>query len=164
MPPHLACLPANGVARTARISPSRQHATRMVYGDGADPAGFPGPIRPRHDFVALTGQCIAHLLGQTLLDAQLIRLVRVRLKRAWIAVCGKARGFNGRLWQHTEHGNIQEDLQHRLALHITTGRAKRHKGFTVLKDQRWTRCQTWALPRGHGTGMPLNTPELRTTR
>ena len=101
---------------------------------------------------------VRYLLVLTRLDTQLIGLVRVWLKRAWIAVCGKARYFNGRLWQHAEHGNVQENLQHRLTLHITTGRAKRHKEFAVLQDQRWARRQTWALTRSHSTGMPLNRP------
>jgi hypothetical protein len=47
----------------------------VVNGDGADPAGLPGPIRPGDHLVAFTAQGIAYLRSQAALDAQLIGVV-----------------------------------------------------------------------------------------
>src|SRR5215510_2059827 len=134
----------------------------MINGDGADPTCFPGPIRPGHDFVPLAREGTTHLLGQAPLNAQFVRLVGVRFERARIAVCGEARCFSGCLRQHAKHCHVQEDLQHRLTLHIATWGAKWHIGLAVLEDHRRARSETWALARCHGTGMPLDSPGLRT--
>src|SRR5262249_29822668 len=138
------------VAHTARISASGQDAALTVNSDSADTASFPGPVRPRHHCVALVGQLTSYSGSQTLFKTQLIRVIGVRLERAWIAVGGKARRLNGRLRQHAKDGDVEEDLQHRLALHVTTGSAEWHPGLAVLKDNGRARGEARALARCNG--------------
>src|SRR5688572_2588675 len=90
-------LAPDGVAHATRISPCSEYATLMIDGDGANAAGFPGPIRPGHDLMAFVSQHPTDLSGQATLDAQFIRQVFVRFERAGIAIAGKAWRFNGRL-------------------------------------------------------------------
>ena len=60
------------------------------------------------------------------LDIEQTRMIGVRLERGRKTVRGHARRFDRLLHLHPEQVDVEEDLQHRLSLHVAAWRAERH--------------------------------------
>ena len=91
-------------------------------------------------------------------------MIGVRLERGREAVGRNARRFDRLLHLHAEQVDVEEDLQHRLGLHVAAGRAERHFHLARLNGDRRARRESRPLAGGHARRMIGVAPVLAAAR
>ena len=106
----------------------------------------------------------AGLVGEAALQADAAGRVGVRVGRAGEAEGGEAGLLDGGLRGHVEDEHVEQDLQHRLRLHVVAGRAEGDEVAAVLDRERRAGGEARALAGREAGGMVRVGPGLHAAR
>ena len=149
-------------SRRGSAAPQRTPASSILR--EAHAARAPFPVRPALRLVAAGAERLEGGLGEPALEGDAPREVAMRPERVGERLGREARGLDRALGAHAEDGHVQQDLEHRLELHVAARRPERRHLAPGAEHQRGTGREPRALAGCDGAGVSGVEPTLRAAR